>query len=140
MGSGGLDANLQRLGKAERYPPRGLLAKAKLAGVRSLVGDDDKLRIAAGKTNFDPTRLELAADLQNSFAEEVEKPEMERGTKSLAQTSRRFSCRFIAEPRSDGEVFLDRLDVTVELHRDITMTSFKCLVKGNIDIDVTIAP
>jgi hypothetical protein len=65
---------------------------------------------------------------------------MERGTKSLAQTSRRFGCRFIAEPRSDGKVFLNRLDVTVELHSDITVTSSECLVKVNFDIDVARAP
>ena len=135
-GGGGLDAQLQRLGKAERDPARELLPARHLDGVRSLIDDDHELGLTAGETDLDPTGFELAADLEGGLAEEVEEPEMERGAESLAQAASGLGGRLVSEAGSRREVVLNRLDVALELHDDITMTSFMQSVKVKLDVDM----
>jgi hypothetical protein len=131
-----LDAHLERLWKAERDPARELLPARHSDGVRSLIHDDHELRLATGETHLDPTGFELAADLESGLAEEVEKPEMERGTESLAQASSGLGGRLVSEAGGVRQILLDRLDVAIELHDDIIMTSLLMSVKQHLDEDV----
>ena len=74
--------------------------------------------------------LDLAADLERSLAEEVEKVEMERRREGLAHAAGGLRSGLVPQRGRRAELLLDRLDVTVELHCDITMTSLSMSVKG----------
>jgi len=87
------------------------------------IHDDHELGLAAGETDLDPTGFELAADLESGLAEEVEEPQMERGAERLAQAASGLGGRLVSEARGCREVVLNRLNVTLELHDDINMTS-----------------
>ena len=54
---------------------------------------------------------------------------MEGRAESLAQPLSSLGGCFVAEAGGAGEVFLDRLDVTVQLHDDIIVTSSTLSVK-----------
>ena len=125
-------AAFKRLGEAERDAARVLLAGAELDGVRRLVHDDDELRIASGESNFDASRVELAADLQGGLAEEVEQAEVERRRERLAQAASGLGGRLVSETGGRGEVLLDRLDVTSSCIVTVTMTSLSQSVKANL--------
>ena len=115
--------SFQRLRQAERDPARTLFPARHVDGVRSLIDDDHELGLTAGETDLDPTGFELSPDLESGLAEEVEEPEMERGPERLAQAASGLGGRLVAERCSRRELVLDRLDVALELHCDITMTS-----------------
>ena len=66
---------------------------------------------------------ELARDLERGLAEQVEEAEVEGRAEGLGQPARGLCGRVVAEAGGCGEVLLDRIDVAVELHDDITMTS-----------------
>ena len=71
-------------------------------------------------TRPDPSWPEISS---GGLAEEVEQAEVERRPERLAQAASGLGGRLVPECCGRAELLLDRLDVTVELHRDITMTS-----------------
>ena len=60
--------------------------------------------------------------------------EMERRRERVAHAASGLRGRFVAECGRGGELLLDCVDVTVELHDDITMTSSMKSVKVTFDI------
>jgi hypothetical protein len=50
--------------------------------------------------------------------------EVERGCERVGHTSRDLGSLLVAPRRGGDELLLDCLDVAVELHSDITLTSF----------------
>ena len=101
-----------------------------------LLHDDHELGLAAREANLDPSGAELAADLQCRLAEEVEEAKVECRAEGLDQPLRGLRDRLVPEAGGVGEVLLDRLDVAVELHCDITMTSpsLSCQVTSDISV------
>ena len=69
-----------------------------------------------GEPHLDAARLELAADLERSLAEEVEQVEMERRSERFAHATGDLGCLFVTAGRGGRELLLDRLYMTVELH------------------------
>src|SRR6185503_11611116 len=126
---GGLDPGLQRLRQAKRDPPGRLLAEAHRLRALRLFGDDHELGIAAREANLDATGLDLAADLERRLAEEVEQVEVECRRQRLSHAASRLRRRVVTERGGRSEVLLDRMDVAVELHCDISMTSLLQSVK-----------
>ena len=59
---------------------------------------------------------------------------MQRGGKRLAHPAGELGRLLVAPRCGGGKLLLDLLDVTVELHRDITMTSYMQSVKRTCDI------
>ena len=100
--------------------------------VGALVRDDDELGIAAGEPDLDARGSQLARELEGRLAEQVEEAQVERRAERLAQAAGRLGRGLVTEARGREEVLLDRVDVAVELHRDITMTSLLLSVKGQM--------
>ncbi len=92
-----------------------------------LVLDVDERGLLAGEADLDVARGELRADLERRLGQELEQAEPERRGERLAQPLRGGRDLLVADARQGGELGLQCLDVRIELHRDIIMTSLSCL-------------
>ena len=97
------------------------------AGACLLVLDVDERGLLAGEADLDVTRTELRADLERSLGQELEQPQPQRGRERLAQPVRCDRDLLVADARQRGELGLQCLNVRIELHRDVIMTSLSCL-------------
>ncbi len=102
-------------------------SSARRRGALLLVLDVDERGLLAGEADLDVARAELRADLERGLGQELEQAQPQRGGERLAQPIRCDRNLLVADARQRGELGLQCLNVRIELHRDVIMTSLSCL-------------
>ena len=78
--------------------------------------DKHELGIAPGEAHLDVTRRQLGVERQRRLGEDVEEPQLERRLDRGRETLAGGGRRLVAERGGLGEVGLDGLHVTFDVH------------------------